>query len=341
MYLYNQTGYIQVKVRLKDIAQRAGLSVTAVSRALADKGDISQKTKDKVRKLADSMGYIPNRNARNMVTGESKTIGLLVSQLYNPVRAEFCIKFNKFLTGCGYQLLICENEPENYQWLLQHDLDALFAGMIVHDDQVRVLEGLVSRRFGEDFPLFLFGKANCNTAEMLILDQENNGYRLGKHLISAGCRNIVIVSHTRNSHSRREDGVKKALLEHGLPEPDFMLYKPQDELADICNAMTSWLQQCKKLPDGFIFHDDYRAFAALAAMRDCGIRIPDDCLAASFDNISQCEYFFPRLTSIGFDNDQLVERLWQKFTLRLDGKKQSARDCLEAILHCRESSQKK
>jgi len=102
------------KVTLKHIAQKAGVSINTVSRALSDKHDISRKTKDKIREIAKDLGYIPDAVAGSLRKGSTKTIAVIIPDIMDPLMTIWVKDIEARLRQNGYNIFII-NTDENYQ----------------------------------------------------------------------------------------------------------------------------------------------------------------------------------------------------------------------------------
>src|SRR5881296_3025180 len=101
-------------VRLKDIAERAGVSVMTVSKALRDEPDVSATTKTRIKLLAQQMGYVPNSSAQGLRTRSTKLFGVAISSLTNPIFSRVVIAIEEGVHELGYEILLAHtlNSPE-------------------------------------------------------------------------------------------------------------------------------------------------------------------------------------------------------------------------------------
>ena len=336
--LQSITGAKTMKVRLKDIAARTGLSIAAVSRALSDKSDISPETKDMVRRIAGEMGYIPNINARNMKSGRSGTVGMLTSHLVNALTAERTSYLIRKLQMRNIKLLISEFADNSIEWLLQNRVDAIIAGSMFIPEMVQQLKDISKRCLGNDFPIITFGTVHIPGTDAVKLDYIESGYKLAFHLYDSGCRSLLVTC--GGVMSRREDGIRQAALERGLPMPELILDK-EPTLASEYHAVKEYLANVKTLPDGIIIHNNHSAMGVLTALREHGIRIPQDMRAAILEDAGIGQYFTPPLTTCGFDHFLLTDQLWKILEYRLDHPGARGADIIKSIppvLKIRESS---
>ncbi len=329
-----------MKVRLKDIAERTGLSIAAVSRALADKNDISDKTKEMVQRIAAEMGYIPNINARNMKTGRNNTVGLLTSHLVNTLTAMYASYLNRKLQQRNIKLLFAEFSEKSIEWLLQNGVDAIIAGSMFVPEMTQQLKDISKRSLGNDFPIITFGTTHAPDTDSVMLDYAASGKKLASHLYDTGCRNLLIIS--GGLLSKREEGIRCAAAERGLPPPEIILDREMT-LESEYRIIKEYLQKTAKLPDGLVIHNNHTAMAVLTALREAGIQIPGDIRTAILEDAGIGSYFIPPQTTCGFNHILLSDQLWKILEYRLDNPGPRNGDIIRqipSILTIRESSEK-
>ena len=327
-----------MKVRLKDIADKTGLSIAAVSRSLSDKSDISAETKEMVRRVASEMGYIPNINARNMKTGRSGTVGMLTSHLVNALTAERTSYLIRKLQERNIKLLISGFDDNSIEWLLQNRVDALISGSMFSYEMAQQLKDISKRCLGDDFPIITFGTVHVPGTDAVMLDYIESGYILASHLYDSGCRTLLVTC--GGVLSRREEGIRRAAEERGLPEPELIM-DTEMTLSSEYRAVTDYLKNVSAKPDGIIIHNNHTAMGVLSALRDYGICVPQDMRAAILEDAGIGRYFTPQLTTCGFDHILLTDHLWKILEYRLDHHCSRGQDIVKNItpvLTVRESS---
>ena len=120
------------RITIKDIAKISGCSANCVSRALMDASDISEKTKDKIRRIADEIGYVYNRNAASLRSGKSRTVGILFDNLLNPFYYIMTNYIWEYLHGEGYTIITFKNDfavfdEEIVRQILSNNVDGLLS----------------------------------------------------------------------------------------------------------------------------------------------------------------------------------------------------------------------
>ena len=201
-------------VTIKDIAEKAGVSVNTVSRALNNKPDINPKTKEKIEKIAEELGYVKNSYATMLKSQISNTIGVIVPDSSNPFFSEVFKGIDKAAKEKDYQIImmnsegIYENEEKFIRTLLERRVDGilLFPMQKSYED----IKDLIKERF----PIILVGREYDGwDVDQIFSDEIKGGYIATKYLIEKGCNKIkMITDELYNSASfGRIQGFKKHL----------------------------------------------------------------------------------------------------------------------------------
>ncbi len=183
------------RVTLADIAKKCGVSVNTVSHALNDKPDISEKTKELIKKTANEMGYIGNSSASFLRSGLSKTIAVIVGDISNPHFAILIKEIEVAAREKGYAVFVLntdENEQQEYKAIcaaISKNVDGIILCPV--QESTKNIEFLIK----SGVPFTLMGRRfkNINT-NYVVLDDENSGYIAAEHIIKSGMKNTVIIS---------------------------------------------------------------------------------------------------------------------------------------------------
>jgi len=289
-----------MRITLKDIAKESGYSINTVSHALNDKADISPETKDKIRKIAKKLGYIPNTSASYLRSGKSRTVAVIVGDISNPHFSIVCKEIEKYMQDFGYTIIIF-NTDENQDKENNAVTTALgknVDGVIIcpsqqSDESVRTLKksGIPFALLGRYFPDF--------DSDFVICDDVNGGYVAARHLLEAGHENIMFVNGTEYVSSSRERlaGIRRAMGEYDLTLPDERVINLSLEAARdhtiIKDALTA-----NKDCTAIVAFSDMIAWEVISVMNSLGIKCPQDVSVVGFDNI-QSRYVFPvELTTV-------------------------------------------
>lgn len=312
-------------VTLKDIANLVGVSVNTVSRGLKDKPDIGLKTRQRIKEAAAALGYRPNLNARSLVLQKTSTIGVAVTEMDNPVRMEFCEKLRVRAEQDGYRLLTTSLAQDNgCNWragnigciedLLARRVDGLIIGAIWGLTGEQPLGTILQECRQTETPAVVFGTPETELADCIEIDFFDSGCRLTEYILKKGYRSIVYFG---DPGDRRAGGYEKAMKLHGAEKNIQIWPHTANRLEAGRDAMDEYLKRSCNPPQAVVAGNDLGAIGIISSLKKHGLRVPQDCAVAGFDNIAMGEFIDPPLTSIGFDNNTFVDTVWNMMIRRL------------------------
>ena len=261
------------RITLVDIAEATGYSVNSVSRALMDASDISVKTKEHIRKVADELGYIPNRAAASLKKGNSKIIGVIYDNLLNPYYNSICNYLEDNLSKLGYVIL--------YSRTSEFDLNA-YSNMLS-----RNLEGIISflvptveveqRIKNQKFPTVIIGR-KAESISSVYADDKLIGCLAAKTLIEQNCKNVFYIGEVKSTGISvlRAEGFKEEILKYGL-NCEVRYREENGAFEEIIESMLN-----NKDLDGVFCFSDYLAFKVIKYLRKYK---REDIVIVGVDNI--------------------------------------------------------
>ena len=285
------------------VAEKAGVSISTVSRVLNGTARVSEENSTKVRRAMDELGYQPNASARGLVTNTTSTIGLVFPKLSGPFFSELIRGAEIAASESDYHLLIYGASGE----MLGADNQTL--GMLTTKaDGLILASSGVSRCYLRDLqrqnlPVVVLGEEPSDIpVDSIQPDNVGGATEVVTHLIAHGYRRIAMIKgpETRTHASDRELGYRKALQEHGLPCCSELLITGAFSENSGYTAMQQLLQQ-KPIPDAVFAASDQIAIGALAAIYESGLRVPEDIALVGFDDIETAQYTQPPLTTVHQD----------------------------------------
>jgi DNA-binding LacI/PurR family transcriptional regulator len=297
------------RVTSLEVAHHAGVSRTTVSFVLnnVEGSNISLETRAKVQRVAKELGYIPNEAARSLVSGQTRTVGLVISHP-EPLQVDAYIPQLLYsLTAAshqhGYQVMLetihKNNHPSNYVRLVEgHRIDGLIVlNTWSHDAQ---LPKLLERQFPVVM-LRLPQNMTMNDQTFVVeVDERDVAARATKHLTDLGHRRIAHITYTPEKHDtvqRRRQGYKDALEAAGLSfDPNLVRFGSYSAQSGY-ETMKDLLQH-KPHPTALFAGNDTIALGAMAAIREHGLQIPEDIAVVGFDDIPTAPFLAPALTTI-------------------------------------------
>lgn len=288
-------------VSLKDIAHDLGLSIMAVSKALRGHADIGEETRRRVLARATELQYRPNAVPRQMRSGRTRIIGLVVPSLELTYFAKLAHGLTLHLREHNYQLLLCnsegsaDDERRQVDSLLAYRADAIVvcpAGPLLERGELAYLldSGVPYVLAGRGMPSF--------PANFVGSDGNGIGRMVTEHLLQRGCRRIA---HIRGpaiaGAQQRLEGYRQALRAAGLTSPTALIKGGADGIEAGYAAMRELLSEPLR-PDGVFCYTDLTAGGALRAAAEAGLRVPHDVAIAGVGNLVFTDLLRTPLTTI-------------------------------------------
>ena len=302
------------RVTSQDVADLAGVSRTTVSLVLNDVEGIhiSPETRQKVRNAAEQLGYIPNATAQALATQRARAIGLVMTRSPHHIASDTflpqilgglldVVKQNKL------RLLIESVEAEHQDRVyLELARAKHIDGMIlltprIDDAGLKKLEEV-------EVPSVVMGRLDDSNLYSVDVDNRLAARQATQYLIELGHTKIACISNARPSYTAAPDrvlGYKDALIAAGItPDDDLIRYADFDPQSGFA-CMQSLLSSGKRFTAIFVASDNV-AMGAKSALREAGLRIPDDISIIGFDDIPWAKYSDPPLTTVRLPAQELA-----------------------------------
>lgn len=284
-----------------DIAEKSGFSITTVSRVLngqADKYRISKATQEKIKATAEELNYVPNEFARNLRTGKSKTIALIVPSLKNPFFAEIASVVNTEVRKYNYITLIGDSDDniENEKTEVSHLSSRSLDGMIIAPcgDEWRHLEKMQEK----GLPLICIDRYfEGPDISFVSSDNYEGGYSASKYLIEHGHRSIACIQGVRHStpNIQRVKGFVDAMVSSGITS-----YTVTGDAFSEQNGYleTKLLLRQKVRPTAIFAFSNTIAMGCIKALKEEKVEVPEEISLITFDDNPYLDYIEPPLTCI-------------------------------------------
>jgi len=291
-------------VRLKDIAEQAGVSVMTVSKALRDGPDVSAATKTRIKLMAQQMGYVPDSSAQGLRTRTTKLLGLAISSLNNPIFSGVVLAIQERAYELGYDVLLANtlNVPEREEACIQRFLARRVEGLLLRPayrmgTEARVYRQLLARRI----PTVLLGHTApfCNQFVSVATDDLLASFSATQHLLKLGHKRIAFLAGPLSTPWTQErfEGYRRALREAGMEVDDRLVFQAGRTIEDGAKAA---LQLINESTDATAVQavNDLVAIGCADTLLKQGIRIPQDISVAGFGNTLLSQYFRVPLTTL-------------------------------------------
>lgn len=295
-------------IRLKEVAEKTGFSVNTVSLALRDSPRIPAETRQRIREAADALNYLPNHIAKSLVSRETKTIGLLLTDITNPVLTRVAQSIELALAERGYGTLFAtsnnefEEEVRSVEMFRSRQVD----GMLVYPRSHGKLEHIRKLR-AANFPVVLLVGSPESGIDAVCVDERRGTYKATRHLIDVGHRRIALIdsSHALGNPEKRQ-GYAAALAESGLSIDIDLIVDPKGHAVTNGYWATAGLMDRDNRPTAVLAANDSLAIGAMRWCQKHGINIPRDLAVFGFDNIEFGEYAAIPLSTVDYSFDMVA-----------------------------------
>jgi len=293
-----------MKITIYEVAKRAGVSISTASKALNDKKDVGESTKQRVREIAKELSYEPSHFARALARRKTDNIGVITVRYYkepmitNPFYAKIMEGIEEELINNNLNLL--------NNILRKEQMDSLDIPKMVKEKNVDgiILLGHMPEPFvrmvsDKGLPVVMidnyFDNANIST---VIADNIGGAFYAVEYIIRTGHKKIAYLAGLpeRYSFKQREQGFRQAMKKYNLPiDERFVIFNEKD---DQTLDWTKKILSYETKPDAIFCCNDITALLAINMLKDSGLRVPDDVSVMGFDNIDIAEHFIPSISTV-------------------------------------------
>lgn len=297
-----------MKININDVAKKSGLSVVTVSRVINNLPSVREYNRKKVKEAMVELGYQPNAAARTLATGKSGVIGMLVQYLNDPFFNDVVLAVNEHLMKNGYYLAISImndviNKGNGINFIFQ---DQRVDGILVltptnEDDYILEMKK-------KNVPFVLIDNQNSNSSiPSILVDNYKGGYDITNYLIQLGHKKIAHVAGDGLylSSRERERGFLAALKDAGMKAYHI---ERGDYGAKSGYDITKKMLEQGKIPTALFVADDFGAFGAIDAIREFGLRVPEDISVCGFDDDDLASLLHPHLTTVKQPGEEIGKR---------------------------------
>jgi DNA-binding LacI/PurR family transcriptional regulator len=288
------------KMDIRTVARLANVSIATVSRTINRVSTVNPKMAKRVREAIEKLDYFPNTQARALVSGRSRLLGLIVSEITNPFFPELIQGFEDIAVEHGYEILISSTnyDPQRMSLCIRRMLERRAEGVAVMTFGVEkpLLEQLAERKV----PLVFVDVGPERPGISLLRVDYHHGIRQGvQHLAALGHRDIAFISGPKRLHSAqsRTSAFSKSLAECAIVANPAWILEGDHTMEGGIDAMDRLLKS-KHLPTAVMCSNDMTAIGVLHKLYRAGLRVPDDLSVIGFDDIHIAQVTIPPLTTI-------------------------------------------
>ena len=288
------------RLNIGDIARRANVSTATVSRTLNQSGAVRPETARKVWRAAAALNYYPNSHARTLVSGRSRLLGLIVSDITNPFFPELVHSFETLATQHQYDLILTSTSYQTARmtWCVRRMLERKVDGLAIMTSEMDL--GLIKELARRGVPLVFMDVGRVGPRMSHVLIDYAHGIRQAvDHVAGLGHKRIGFITGPLELHSARtrRQAFLDGLRANGI-RPDPRLIREGTHTAEGGQQAMTALLRGGRMPTAVVCSNDWTAIGALHAIDAAGLRVPADVSLVGFDDIPLASYTSPPLSSV-------------------------------------------
>ncbi|SET00379.1 transcriptional regulator, LacI family [Oceanobacillus limi] len=332
---------------IKDVAKKAGVSNSVVSRAFNNYPDINEKTRQRIFEIAKELNYTPNIVAKNLSSKRQKTIGLIASGIFTQ-NTKDTVSFEVLkgvYTGVqenDYELSIflIDSMKQEQKSYAQFCRDRKIGGIILQG--IRTDDRYFNELMDTNIPCVMVDVVSKNSSRLIgSVTSDNFGAskKVATYVLNHGHRDIAVIAGTKETYvnSERLKGIERAFGDFGLElrEENILYANFSEERA--YTLAKKYLEV--KRPSAFICISDLMAYGVMKAIKDKGLRVPEDISVTGFDDLLLSDFTQPRLTTIKQDFFEMGKQSALLLQQLMENKEEEKLVCVDHELMERESVQ--
>ena len=311
------------EVTIYDIADKLDISIATVSRALKDDPVVNKKTKKKIFELAEKMGYRSNHFARNLRNQKTETIGVIANRLNSYFMSTVIAGIEKTVNKDGYNLIITQSaellnkEIAAAKTMFNSRVDGLLVTLSYETENLHHFDSFIKKHV----PVIFFDR--CEEHDLIarvLIDNKKAAYDATRHLIQQGCKRILHITapQKRSLYLQRMNGFREALQENNLEFTEDHVYISNLSMEAGVESAQHILNM-RERPDAVFVANDNCAVGCMLALKQAGIRIPQDIAFVGFNNDPVSRVIEPNLTTINYPGYEMGEVAARNLINHLNG----------------------
>jgi len=326
---------IKEMVNLKDVSNKANVSIATVSRYINNVGFISDELKLRIEKAIKDLNYIPNRVAQSLSRQSTNTIGIIVPNIANPYFPTMIKGASSYLFEKGYHVHLCntDNEVEKEDFFLKDYQSKCVDGAIILLPAYSKNKKRSTEIYNElNYPKIIVGrKFEGVEADYLLINDEQSSFEATKYLIEKGHKKIVFLGGEKFivASQERYSGWKKAMKSAELRVNNYDFWGNFSAKSG-SEMMKKAIRKLEKI-DAVFAANDLIAIGAIKAIRDVGLDVPKDISVMGFDDIYLSKYLYPSLSTVKQPTFEIGAKSAELLLNRI---KSSSRDFITLKLNC-------
>ena len=302
-----------MSVSIKDVAKKAGVSISTVSKALNDKSSVSSSTIERIKQTAEDMGYVPNSRARVFATKETKQIVFVAdipkdTAFYNPHIFEIIMGLQHSVSKSGYSLIVESVEKkEALEYISSLYKKNMADALVVHASIItKRLESLIVK---SNLPHLIIGQPDYqSTLSWIDTDNTLSGAIAIRHLLKKDYYPVAFVGGKADDmiSLHRFEGAERELKQNNLNFEDQYVLSSSSTIVSGMNAAKKILKM-EKPPRSVLCANSVIAFGMMQELRNQNVKVPKDIAVMTFDRYPFSDFTEPRVTSVDMNMYEIGE----------------------------------
>lgn len=290
-----------MKVTIKNVAEKAGVSIATVSRVINNSQQVSEQVRSRVLEVIDEMGFKPNPVARSLVMKKSRLIGVIVPDMSSYFFGEIMNGIEEITRTYQYDIIVCNTRGNHELEIRYLDLfqgkqveGVIFMSWKLENDVVEHIRNM-------EIPVVM---VNRNTSKLTVpsvsIDNYKAAYELTHYLLKKGHTKIALIRNSIDIDAfglEQYKGYKQALIENGIEVNKNYVRYGDFSIENSYRIVKNFVKE-NDIPTAIFATSDVMAIGAINALKDCGYDVPDDVSVAGFNDIRLASIYRPKLTVI-------------------------------------------
>ncbi|MFP4020377.1 MAG: LacI family DNA-binding transcriptional regulator [Halanaerobium sp.] len=320
----------------KDVAEKAGVTVTTVSRVINNRGYIAEETRKKVYQVMDELNYRPNALARSLSKKKSNILGVILPAVKHPFFSSLLSYIEEFAYQNDYKIMVCnsqmeaEKEKDYINMLRAQQVDAIFLASHTLD---------IAAEMKVDLPVLTFDR-KIDGLPYICADNYQGGKLAAEHLIDQGCQNLAYIGGSLELDllsNQRYTAFANRTAAAGLDVKNYQCQLNSFDRREYQKLAAGIFAGEDKI-DGIFASSDLIAAAVIKEAVKNNIKVPEDLKVIGYDDIELSSLYSPEITTIKQPAAEIAKKTVELLLNAVDGKQIEMKTILEVKLIKRESA---
>lgn len=285
-------------VTIKDVANESGVAISTVSNVLNNVEVVSEETRKKVLEAVEKLNYVPNMNARSLKSSKKNTIGLFLPSIQGDYYKMLMQAVHLQCRMRGYLLNIYVSNENTSEEIYGMIISSGVEGAIILNE--RLNDKYIERIAQKKLPIvFIDREYTGDRMSSVVIDNVQGAVLAMEYLVKQGHRRIGYIHGVENSDDTARFNAYTGIMEkYGLPLDDSIILRGYFEEVVAYSEMRVLLLKGVQLPDAFFCANDEMAWGCIRALKEAGVKVPDQISIMGFDDNTLAPYYTPSITTI-------------------------------------------